>query len=195
MASLLITIENAIIARLKQYVLSRIKIAGYPDNPDKIGLPLGYGQILVGYKSSTFKATSFNPAGVQQLMEFDLQLQLKELRTHQGIYGFLDFCRAVLTGFIPPGATGGMMPNAEGFIDSTDGIWFYTQSYTVPVMFVPGDLTSLNLEDYVPYPPIPLTPLPTDIPITITAGLYRSRVNRLVDNVLDQEIKLDIQVE
>lgn len=195
MASPLILIENAIIARLRLYITSRIKVAGYPDNPDKLNLPLGYGQILVGYKSSKFTPTSFNPAGVHQMMEFDVQIQMKELRTHQGIYGFLDFCRAVLTGFIPPGATGGMMPTSEGFIDSVDGIWFYSQGYSVPVVFVPGNLTNLNIGDYIPYPPTPPTPLQPDTPITITAGLYRAKINRLDNNILDRELDINVEVQ
>lgn len=188
MPDILRVVESAIEARLKWYLRDKgCAIAAFPDNAAKFGRATPRGQILVGYRSSSFKAIAEQPITMEMQANFEVLVQLQNLRTHTGAYQLLDWIRFALTGFIAiAGPTKGMRPSNEKIDDLDDnGNWIYSQSWTVPLTITAG------FDGYAPLPtPDPTIPEsqildpPPYIVTAITSGVWRNQIGEKPDSNL-----------
>ncbi len=183
---MLAEIEAAIVQKLSATLASNgIRPQAFPENPRELGQPMPRGQILVGYKRSNFNLQSRQPITLQMNAEFEVSLQVTNLRTHSGAYPLLDAIRFALLGFIPmAGPSAGMYPINEGFTDLDEGVWYYSQTYLVPLTLIEGQIALYD-------------PLPPDTPwefVGIECGIWRSRTGRLGEpdhTILDRTFELD----
>ncbi|NJR38527.1 MAG: hypothetical protein HC781_06370 [Leptolyngbyaceae cyanobacterium CSU_1_4] len=185
---MLAEIEDAITKRLETILQRRnVRLESFPDAPKDLGKPSSSGKVLVGYKKSSFRVTNRTPLTMEQLAEFELSIQVKNLRTHTGAYTLLDQIRFGLLGFIPlMGASQGMYPVSEGFTDLDEGSWYYSQTFLLPLTLIEG-VTDL-------YAPLPIGGGdPFDV-VEIRSGVWRLPVGRLPEiesAELDREIRLE----
>lgn len=120
--------EEAIIARLTTDIAG-VQIEPFPDDPRNYKMIHPVGAILVNYEGARFekgKAIGF----VNQVSEirFRMNLIMKHLRTHQGIYAYLDLVKESLTGFQIAGLSK-MEPVEEKYLDQRTGLWYYYQVF------------------------------------------------------------------
>jgi Gp37 protein len=176
-------IEAAIAQQLEVALLGKpLRLRAFPDNPKEMGLPTPKGQILVGYKRSGFRKVGDFPLSVEMLSEWEISIQLTNLRTHTGVYPLLDLTRTTLFGFVPlAGMDRGMYPVSESFSDLDEGTWYYTQSWIAPLM-LPREYEVIE-----PQTPIEVT--------RIVGGIWRSPVGSLPQDQgaaqLDREFELN----
>jgi hypothetical protein len=176
-------IEKAIARHLEVLFVDKpLRLRAFPDNPKELGLPAPRGQILVGYKRSSFRKVGDFPLSVEMLSEWEISLQLANLRTHTGVYPLLDLLRTSLFGFVPlAGMERGMYPVSEAFGDLDEGTWFYTQSWVAPLML------PREYEEIEPQEPFVVT--------KIVSGIWRSPVGSLPQDrdaaQLDREFELN----
>lgn len=130
---MLVELEEAIVQRLQSLQDNGVKIIGFPDNPSELGRPFPSGQILVGFKKESLgqPAAVVTTAPIIQpwTIEFELSLQLKNLRSHSGAYPIMETIRDLLSGFRPPMVTRPIYQVQGGFVDLKDGIWFYSMIF------------------------------------------------------------------
>jgi Gp37 protein len=132
---MLAEIEAAIVERLQPLQEQGIKVFAFPDNPNELGRPFTGGQILVGFKDENLSEPQGNVTTAHiiqsQTLQFELSLQLKNLRSHTGALPVMDAVRDLLTGFKPPNVTHPMYQTKGGFVDldSKTGIWFYSMVF------------------------------------------------------------------
>jgi len=179
-------IEAAITQHLEALVVDKpLRLRAFPDNPRELGLPTPRGQILVGYKRSSFRKMGDFPLSMEMLSEWEISLQLMNLRTHTGVYPLLDLLRTSLLGFVPlAGMDRGMYPTSEAFSDLDEGTWYYTQSWIAPLM-LPRE-----------YEVIDESPEPWEL-VQVMSGLWRSPVGSLPHDKgaaqLDREFDLNLE--
>jgi hypothetical protein len=182
---MLLEIEQAILDKLKAALSTRVRLKAFPDNPNEVGNPAPKGQVLVAYKRSSFKQLTDQPPMVEMMMEFEISLQLQNLRTHTGIYEILDITRRSLFGFRPhPEANRGLFPTNEGFQGLEEGIWYYTQSYNMPIRIVAEEDVNFDID-----------PDHNWEMLEIRFGIYRSKVGSLPNDfeqsVLDRQFAVE----
>jgi len=119
-------IEAAIVSRLKSSITDLL-VDSFPDKPAEYErLPFQKGVILVAYRGSRFSEPLGEGVAIQiQTAQFDVYLQKKDLRTHDGAYAYLEKIRELLTGFQPLTNVGLLYPISEDFLDMTDFLWSY----------------------------------------------------------------------
>lgn len=176
---MLAEIEAAFIARVKTVINGNgreIAISGFPGESEQESRPGRQGRIFIGYKRSRFQQTAGEPLTLNTTAEFEVALMLRDLRTHTGAYPVLDLVRRSLTGYWIPcdNVAGKCYPVAEGFLKIEEGVWYYSQSFAVPLMLVEEPIEE------------------TFTPTTIEVGLHRSRVGNLEVNTLDRELNIRI---
>lgn len=176
---MLAELESALIARVKAVLNGNnqdICIAGFPGADDERARPGRQGQILIGYARSRFQPQGGEPLTLNTTAEFEVALMLRDLRTHTGAYPILDLVRRSLTGYWVPcdNVAGKCYPVQEGFLKIEEGIWYYSQTFALPLMLVEESVEE------------PFTAT------NIVAGLHRSRAGSLPDSVLDRELNIRI---
>lgn len=178
---MLLELEKSILNKVRSLAAgSKSFVKDFPDKPQNLETVVPNGQVLVGYKRSTFSLIqNFYPITMNQLVEFEISFQLKNLRTHNGIYELIDIIRFGLLGFIPlQGVIRGMYPTSETFVSFEQGIWYYSQVFVVPLVVVEGDDPFLPIE---PTEPFDLTGINIDF--------YRSTIGNVA--VLDESVLVD----
>lgn len=177
---MLAELETAIINRITTIVnRNEAIVSAFPAEDDKKAAR--QNRVFVGYKRSNFNLIAGEPFTVDQTLEFEISIMVKDLRTHTTVYPLLDRIRTTLTGYWFPleFIAGKSYPIAEGFVDLEQGIWYYSFSFAVPIF---------NYEDpdtYIPEPEIK----------TIQSGLFRTKVGDLTDNTLDRNLEIPIDNE
>jgi hypothetical protein len=160
---MLAEIEANILNKLEVSLNTSARLRLFPENAREFGAPAPKGQILVGYKRSSFEELSQNPPQYRMLAEFELSLQFANLRNHVGVLPVLDQIRGALLGYFPlAGMPKGLYPISESFADLDDGIWYYTSTW-VASLIIPNDYGQPEI----------------NIPIELSAikiGLWRSLV-------------------
>ncbi|MCC5636320.1 Gp37 family protein [Nostoc sp. CHAB 5844] len=197
--------EAAIVKRVEAVLAPfEVSIAPFPGDSDAQTKPGRKGQIFIGYKRSRFRLTSTQPVTCEIIAEYELSIQLRDLRSHTGAYPLLDTLRYAITGLIPlKGPLSKCYPAQEGFLKVEDGIWYYALVVAVAMMQIEGQqpYTAADI-DYLerdpalgnrPYAPVDADGLP--VPIQIKAGVRRSVIDDLPNNTLDQEIVITGQGE
>lgn len=192
MPDILRVIEHAIEHRLKHFLRDKgCAIVSFPENASKYGKAIPRGQIMIGYRSSSFKTISEQPITSAMDANFEVNFSLQDLRSHTGAYLLLDWSRFALTGFIPiAGPVKGLRASNER-IDGLqeNGNWEYTQTWTVPLSIVAG---------YDGYSPLPLEDIqnqPDSPPYVITqivTGIWRNKVGEVPNSA---EARLDREWE
>ena len=179
---MLAEIEANILTKLEDTLDTSARLRLFPENAREFGAPAPKGQILVGYKRSSFEEMSQNPPQYRMMAEFELSLQFSNLRTHSGVLPVLDQIRTALLGYFPlAGMPKGLYPTAESFADLDDGIWYYTSTW-VASLIIPNDYTQPVIET-----PIELTEL--------RIGLWRSFVGEAGNqeqSVLERDTRIDL---
>lgn len=182
---MILEIETAILERLKAVLSTQVRVKAFPDAPGEVGVPAPRGQILVAYKRTSFKQLTDQPPMIEASLEFEVSLQLANLRTHTGVYEILDIARHALFGFRPhPEANRGLFPVSESFQDLDEGIWYYTQSYTLPIRITADENVNSSID-------------PDDgwHLLQIDFGVWRSKVGSLPgdfsQSVLDRQFIVD----
>jgi hypothetical protein len=84
----------------------------------------------VSYSGSSFSEPTHLDALIQErMLEFTLTLQIKDLRSHEGAYAYLEQIRSALSGFSPQNDMRAMYLIEEGFIDMVKNVWFWGQTW------------------------------------------------------------------
>ncbi|MEW6708318.1 MAG: Gp37 family protein [Candidatus Riflebacteria bacterium] len=124
------TIETAIVARLAAEV-EELPAYAFPDRPEDFKkLPFNHGMILVSYSGSSFsEPTNMDTLIQERVLEFVVTLQIKDLRTHDGAYTYLDAIRAALSGFSPQSDRRVLYLVEEGFVDKVESVWIWGQTW------------------------------------------------------------------
>ncbi|MBW4675966.1 MAG: Gp37 family protein [Desmonostoc geniculatum HA4340-LM1] len=179
--------EAAIVKRVEAILAPfEVTIAPFPGDSDQQPKPGRKGMILIGYKRSRHRVTSIQPMTVEIIAEFELSLQLKDLRTHRGAYPLLDAVRYAITGLIPlKGPLSKCYPVQEGFIKAEDGIWYYALVVAVAMMQIEGQqpYTAADIDYLTRDPALGVRPYEAK---QIQVAVRRSRVDDLPDNVVDR---------
>lgn len=117
-------IEDAIIERLKSKITD-LEITGFPEKPAEYKLMHRKGALLVVFAGATYsEPKSADIIYQERKLEFDINIVMRHLRTHEGAYAYLDVVRVALTGFKISG-TGKFYPVREQFLSEEVGIWQY----------------------------------------------------------------------
>lgn len=182
--------EAAIIKRVEAILTPfEVTIAPFPGDSDQQPKPGRKGMILIGYKRSRFRLTSTQPVTCEIIAEYELSIQLRDLRSHTGAYPLLDMMRYAITGLIPlKGPLSKCYPVQEGFIKVEDGIWYYTLIVAVAMMQIEGQqpYTAADIDYLERDPALGVRPYAPDGGIQIHTSVRRSRTDDLPDNVLDR---------
>jgi len=126
----ILEIEQAIINRLKEKIQG-IEIDSFPEKPDEYNLLHPKGALLVRYVGSNY-AEPFATDVIAQdrKVNFEVNVVMRHLTSHEGIYAYLDAVRIALTGFKPPHCSK-MYPVREEFITEKAGIWHYAITFSM----------------------------------------------------------------
>ncbi|MBW4668432.1 MAG: Gp37 family protein [Cyanomargarita calcarea GSE-NOS-MK-12-04C] len=183
--------ENAIFKRVQAILAPfEVTIAPFPGDSDQQPKPGRKGMILIGYKRSRHRLTSVEPVTCEVIAEFELSLQLKDLRTHRGAYPLLDMVRYAMTGLIPlKGPLGKCYPVQEGFLKVEDGIWYYAQVFAVAMLQIEGQqpYTAADIDYLERDPSLGVRPYAPVGGIQLQSSVRRSLVENLPSNVVDRE--------
>jgi Gp37 protein len=187
-------IESALVDRLTDRLRPNgLRLTAFPDKLSELGKPALSGQILIGYKRSTFRTVSVDPFCYEMLLQFDINLQLKDLRSHTGVYPLLDAIRFELAGWFC-GSSAQKRPaywQAEKFDDVDEKIWAYTQSLIIPLVIESGSLPEFEDSTGESF-------FEQQAEIQVVVGLWRSPSERLSDltaSTKDSEITVEIPIE
>lgn len=123
-------IEKAIITCL-QAAIPELEISAFPDNPADYEFIHPLGAVLVQYDSSSFddyQCLAFTAQ--KRTLRFNAVSIMRSLRSHCGCYAILDRIRRALLGLKIDGCEQ-IRQTDERFSDESDGIWTYTQTFSV----------------------------------------------------------------
>ncbi|MDD3012613.1 MAG: Gp37 family protein [Candidatus Gastranaerophilales bacterium] len=131
-------IENSIIERLKG-TIQDLHIEGFPEKPAEFKLIHPKGAILVHYQGSSYSEPK-SPGCIfqERKLEFSITVVMRNLRTHEGTYEYLDKVRDVLTGFKPENC-GKMYPLKEDFLAEDNGLWQYGINFALTTNNIEAD--------------------------------------------------------
>jgi len=128
-------IENAIINKLK-IDIQDLAVEPFPDNVEDYKLLHPKGAILVSYEGSNYT----NPQIEQQirLLEFDVIVIVRNLRSYLGAYEILDRVRQSLTNdlFIENAK---LYPISEKFLFVEEDKWHYEIRFMLPTVHFIGE--------------------------------------------------------
>lgn len=117
-------IETALVDRLK-LVLPGYAVEPFPDKPASYRLLSPKGAVLVVYRGSGLSPTQDVGMIVQErVLQYDITLLTRDLRSHTGAYALLDVLYQSLLGFAPPNC-GKIWIERDGFVSQEDGVWQY----------------------------------------------------------------------
>ena len=117
-------IENSIILYLKDK-FPEFLVDGFPEKPQEFILLHPVGAVLVHYRGGNY--TNLNSLGIisqTRGLSFAITVVTRNLRNNNGAYETLDKVKQYLCGYKINGCTK-MIPQKEGFISETNGIWQY----------------------------------------------------------------------
>lgn len=133
------TIEQSLLDQLEPLTKLGLRVVGFPENPEELGRPISYGQVLIGFKRESLQPPSHHNNGVSivqpRRVEWDVVLQIKNLRSHAGAYPVMDKIRDLLTGFRPPDTLRPLYETQADFVDLRDGIWTYNMTFAIDLIY------------------------------------------------------------
>jgi hypothetical protein len=126
----ILEIESAIINRLKEKIQG-LEIDSFPEKPAEFRLKHPKGALLVRYAGANYTEPFATGQVVQdRKINFEVNIIMRHLTSHKGVYAYLDAVRIALTGFKPPNC-GKAYPVKEEFITEDAGIWHYGIIFTM----------------------------------------------------------------
>jgi Gp37 protein. len=126
----ILEIESAIINRLKEKIQG-LEIGSFPEKPADYRLRHPNGALLVRYAGCTYNETLATDYIIQdRKISFEVNVLVRHLTSHKGVYAYLDAVRIALTGFKPPNC-GKAYPVKEEFITEDAGIWHYGITFSM----------------------------------------------------------------
>jgi hypothetical protein len=128
--------EDVIVGRLKAG-FPTLKVEPFPDRPEDYRFTHPTGALLVHYRGADFgESQAVGTVSLNRKMTFDVTVYAKSLRSHRGTQGeggallILDALRPYLTGWKPKGATSGIVPEREDFLNRDASAWIYVARYS-----------------------------------------------------------------
>lgn len=183
-------IETALVDRLTQTLTRQgIRVKPFPEDLRELKQPVLSAQILTAYKQSTFRTLENTPFNYEQLLQFDINCQVKGLRTHTGAYPLLDEIRYLLAGWhcgMPEQKRPAYFV-VEKFVDVDDGVWSYNQTIVIPLVVEAGKRPTIERD-----------PIQWEGLTQITIGLWRSpaeAVGKTDRSTKDAEVKVEMPLE
>ena len=126
----ILEIEKAIINRLKSKIQG-LEIDSFPEKPAEYRLLHAKGALLVRYGGCSYTERLATDFIVQdRKINFEVNVVMRHLTSHEGVYAYLDAVRIALTGFRPPHC-GKMYPVREEFLTEEAGIWHYVVTFSM----------------------------------------------------------------
>lgn len=129
--------ENVIVERLIAG-FPELKVEVFPDRPEDYRFTHPVGALLVHYRGADFgDSQGVGTVSLNRKLLWDITLYAKSLRDHRGTEGrggallMLDALRAHLAGWRPKGATSGMVPEREDFLNRDASAWIYVARYSL----------------------------------------------------------------
>ena len=128
-------IENAIVEKLKTDI-SDLSVEPFPDNVKDYELIHPKGAVLVSYESSNYT----NPRLEQQarMIEFDVIVIVRNLRSHLGAYQTLERVRQSITNDLYI-ENMKLYPLSERFLFVEDDKWHYEMRFMLPTVYFIGE--------------------------------------------------------
>lgn len=123
-------IEQAIVTRLQSRI-GHTDIRAFPENAEEFNrLPLNKPRILVAYGGSAFNEPTNKDRIIQeQILEFEITIQMRNLREHHGVYNYLSAVYTALSGFSPRSNSRVMYISAERLINFDNNVWTWMQTW------------------------------------------------------------------
>lgn len=125
------TTIDSIAARLAPMQESGLKILNTP-NADR--LPKVKAQCLIFYAGKFLDPPEGTRAPLMQkeTLRIAINLQMADLRSHEGAYDFIEEIGDRLKGFPPEGESGAMYQVSEDYVSLEDGVWLYSLVFALP---------------------------------------------------------------
>jgi len=147
MAEIITTIEQAVVARLREK-LPEILVESYPDEPESYRLQHHLGAILVRYEGSRYGEPQDAGRVVQErTILFDIDVVMANLSAAGeagGVYHYLEGVRLALTGYRPPGCTRRLRPVSDAYIGRRNHTWQYGILFATEAPALEADESSLE---------------------------------------------------
>lgn len=131
--------ENLLHERLK-VIESELgyRVSLTPNDPDELRKP-ATDRIICGLQSRRLEKPSGigvdMPVRQSGEVTFEVVIQGRNLRSHQGVLQVIDRVSELLTGFYPnPNYRKGAYETRSGFVAVSKGLWTYSMSFAVPVV-------------------------------------------------------------
>lgn len=123
--------ETWIVEQLEPLVSQGYRVEPYLDQQ---GRPHGRGQVIIAYRRSRFSdpsGSNVRPTTITQSrqMEFEIILQLLDLRSHQGAYPVLAQIRDLLSGSAPGPLDRILQQTEEENLGQSEGIWSFAMTF------------------------------------------------------------------
>jgi hypothetical protein len=130
-------IEQAMVARLAAQ-LPNLSVEPFPDNPGAYKLNHPMGALLVNYHGSDYRDPESTDAMIQERKaDWDITLQLRNLRSHVGAYPVIESIRAALQGWGQNEVGAAFWMVSDKFVDVLHGVWVYRIVVRHKLMAVP----------------------------------------------------------
>ena len=141
MVSSYVEMEQGIGQALAPLEAEGVKVIPFPDKPENIGRPQAASQIVYGFKQESFsvpqgKNIIYTTMTQTRRMEFEVLLQLKDLRSHTGVYAMMNRIRELLSGLRPdPKLDRVLYQLAAEPLSSSEGIWQFVMTFAVDLYY------------------------------------------------------------
>lgn len=195
---MILELEQAIAARIREAVSKLTQVVEFPDEPEGLGRPVQRSRIVFGYQRASFRTTAESTQ--EKTLYFEAIFQAKNLRTHQDpCYQLLDAVSLSLTGWRPFAlASRNIEQTDERFVSFGEGVWIYSQTYSLTVTIseavrealgelddpqIPEDELARRREAFWAQYMRPVIGVALPPHFQVVCGLWRS----LVDEVADPE--------
>lgn len=128
--------ETAIVGRLNGAV-DNADCKPFPRNPESYRHSGREAEIFVSFRGSRpARAPTTDFFGREMIETWDVHLVTRDLRSHNGAYGYLDGIRRRLHGWDCPEAASPMAPTETRFVSQKDGLWTYVATFEQRIMVV-----------------------------------------------------------
>jgi hypothetical protein len=125
-------IEDAIVSRLSTE-LGSIDVRAFPSSAEEYKkLPLNKSRILVAYAGSSFSEPTNRDQIIQeQLLEFEVTIQVRNLREHDGAYTILESVYSALNGYSPCSNSRVLFAVSEKLTGYDSNVWTWIQTWQI----------------------------------------------------------------
>ena len=125
-------IEDAIVSKLGSE-LNSIDVRAFPSSAEEYRkLPLNKARVLVAYAGSSFSEPTNKDEIIQeQLLEFEITIQVRNLREHDGAYTILESVYSALSGYSPFSNSRVLYAVSEKLTGYDSNVWTWIQTWQI----------------------------------------------------------------